>query len=169
MDPSGSRVAIRGAKSDDAADLERIEAVSFDGDRLSRRSLNHHLQSPTCDTFVAVLAGRTVGYAMLFYRSTSSLARLYSIATLPEARGKGVANALMAASEKAARKRGCTGLRLEVRVDNPGAIGLYRKLGYVAFGRRENYYEDGQAALRFEKPLSARSKPASRIASRIAA
>ena len=164
MDPSGSRVTVRGAKSDDVADLEHIEAVSFDGDRLSRRSLNHHLQSRTCDAFVAQLAGRTIGYAMLFYRSTSSLARLYSIATVPEARGKGVANALMAASEKAARKRGSTTLRLEVRVDNPGAIGLYRKLGYVEFGRYENYYEDGKAALRFEKPLAVRSKSAARIA-----
>jgi ribosomal protein S18 acetylase RimI-like enzyme len=164
MDPSGSRVAIRAAKIDDAAALERIEAVSFDGDRLSRRSLKHHLQSPTCDALVAMLAGRIVGYAMLFYRSTSTLARLYSIATIPEARGKGVANALMTACEKAARKRGCTALRLEVRIDNPGAIGLYRKLGYIGFGRYENYYEDGEAALRFEKPLAARSKPAARIA-----
>jgi ribosomal protein S18 acetylase RimI-like enzyme len=164
MDPSGSRVAIRAAKIDDAAALERIEAVSFDGDRLSRRSLNHHLQSPTCDAFVAVLAGRIVGYAMLFYRSTSTLARLYSIATVPEARGKGAANALMAACEKAARKRSCTALRLEVRADNPGAIGLYRKLGYAEFGRYENYYEDGEAALRFEKPLAVRPKPAARIA-----
>lgn len=164
MDPSGSGVAVRVATAGDAADLERIEAVSFDGDRLSRRSINRHLQSPTCGVIVAQLSGRTVGYAMLFYRSTSRIARLYSIATLPEARGAGVANALMAACEKAARKRGATAIRLEVRADNAGAIRLYRKLGYVAFGRRESYYEDGQAALRFEKPLSTRSRPAARIA-----
>ena len=164
MDPSGSRVTIRGAKFGDAADLEQIEVLCFDGDGLSRRSLNHHLRSPTCDAFVAQLAGRTVGYAMSFYRSTSSLARLYSIAIAPEARGKGVANTLMAASEKAARKRGSTTLRLEVRIDNPVAIGLYRKRGYLEFGRYENYYEDGVAAIRFEKPLSVRSKTAARIA-----
>jgi ribosomal protein S18 acetylase RimI-like enzyme len=51
-----------------------------------------------------------------------------------------------------------------VRADNPGAIGLYRKLGYAEFGRYENYYEDGEAALRFEKPLAVRPKPAARIA-----
>lgn len=153
MDPSGSRAVIRGAKLTDAADLERIEAVSFAGDRLSRRSLNHHLQSPTADVFVAELAKAIVGYAMMFYRRTSSVGRLYSIATLPAARGKGVAAGLMAACERAARKRGCETLRLEVREDNAGAIGLYEKLGYERFGRYEDYYEDGAPALRFDKPL----------------
>jgi ribosomal protein S18 acetylase RimI-like enzyme len=59
----------------------------------------------------------------------------------------------MAACERAARKRGCETLRLEVRADNAGAIGLYEKLGYERFGRYENYYEDGAPALRFDKPL----------------
>ena len=164
MDPSGSRVTIRGAKIGDVADLEQIEALSFDGDRLSRRSLNHHLQSPTCDALVAQLEGAATGYALVFYRSTSSIARLYSIATAPEARGMGVARALLAACETAARKRCATAMRLEVRLDNPGAIGLYRKLGYIEFGRYENYYEDGESALRFEKLLTARMKSAARIA-----
>jgi ribosomal protein S18 acetylase RimI-like enzyme len=91
---------------------------------------------------------------MVFYRSSSNLARLYSIATLPEARGKGVAAALMDGVERAARKRGCTRLRLEVRTDNAGAIALYCKRGYGEFGRYENYYADGKPALRFEKQLS---------------
>lgn len=153
MDPSGSRVAIRGATSDDAGDLERIEAVSFDGDRLSRRSLKHHLVSETCDVLVAQLGRTIVGYAMVFYRSTTSIARLYSIATTPEARGHGVGDRLMDGVERAARKRQCTAMRLEVRTDNAGAIRLYERRGYVRFGRHENYYEDGAPALRFEKPL----------------
>lgn len=164
MDPSGSRATIRGAKLSDAEALERIEAVSFTGDRLSRRSLNHHLTSKTADVFVAEVARVIMGYAMMFYRSTSSVGRLYSIATLPEARGKGVAAGLMAACERAARKRGCGTLRLEVREDNTGAIRLYEKLGYDRFGRYENYYEDGAPALRFEKSLSPSRASARRAA-----
>lgn len=164
MGPSGSRVAVRVANLEDAAVLERIEAVSFDGDRLSRRSINHHLQSPTCDAFVAELAGRIVGYSMLFYRRNSSIARLYSIATIPEARGHGVAAALMAAGEKSAAKRGANTLRLEVRIDNAAAIALYRRLGYDEFGRYEAYYEDGEAALRLEKPLSSGLSSRSKVA-----
>lgn len=160
MDPSGSRVIIRRAKLNDAATLERIEAVSFDSDRLSRRSLNHHLQSETADVLLAETAGAAVGYAMMFYRRGTSVGRLYSIATLAEARGKGVARALMAACERAARKRGCAVLRLEVRPDNAAAIRLYGALGYVVFGRHENYYEDGTPALRFDKPLAGHSMKA---------
>lgn len=163
MDPSGSRVAVRAAKLTDAGDLERIEAVSFDGDRLSRRSLNHHLQSPTSDVFVAELAKKIMGYAMMFYRRTTTVGRLYSIATLPEARGRGVAEALMLACERAARRRGCATLRLEVREDNASAIRLYDKLGYVTFGRHENYYEDGAPALRFDKALTSRRTSSQRL------
>ncbi len=154
MDPSGSRVVIRRANGQDVDALERIEADSFDGDRLSRRSLRHHLQSATCDAFVATLGREIVGYAMMFYRSSTRIGRLYSIATLPAARGKGAARKLMAACEAAARRRGCTSLRLEVRTDNAAAIGLYRDLGYTVFGTYEAYYEDGQGALRLEKPLA---------------
>jgi ribosomal protein S18 acetylase RimI-like enzyme len=44
-------------------------------------------------------------------------------------------------------------LRLEVRYDNASAIALYEKMGYRQFGQYERYYEDGAAALRFEKRL----------------
>jgi len=41
-----------------------------------------------------------------------------------------------------------------VRIDNAGAIALYRREGFAGTGREENYYEDGAAALRFEKRLA---------------
>ncbi len=154
MGPSGSRVTIRAARLSDAGDIEQMELVCFDGDRLSRRSLFHHLQSSTADVLIAMLGGRIAGYAMVFYRSTSRTARLYSIATAPEARGKGVAATLMTAAERAARNRGCVALRLEVREDNAGAIALYRRLGYEQFGRHEDYYFDGAPALRLQRSLA---------------
>ncbi|MDZ4760697.1 MAG: N-acetyltransferase [Alphaproteobacteria bacterium] len=157
MDPSGSRVAVRAARLNDIESVERIEAASFVADRLSRRSLSHHIASETCDVLVAELNLDVVGYGLVFYRRTTRIARLYSIATAPEARGSGIARALIDACEAAGSRRGCSVLRLEVRIDNDAAIRLYRKLGYVQFGRHENYYEDGSPALRLEKPLGARS------------
>jgi ribosomal protein S18 acetylase RimI-like enzyme len=138
----------------DVADLERIEAATFQTDRLSRRSLNRHVQSATADVLVALLDRCVAGYAVVFYRSSTRLARLYSIATLPEARGRGVARALLDAAEKRARRRGCSGMRLEVRDDNAAAIRLYGERGFRLFGRHESYYEDGAPALRFEKSLA---------------
>lgn len=157
MDPSGSRVAVRGAKLSDIETLARIELASFAADRLSRRSLKRHLTSDSASFLIAMLDGRAVGYALLFYRINSSIARLYSIATLAEARGKGVARALLSACEREARRRGKSILRLEVKTSNASAIGLYEHNGYLAFGRYEAYYEDGAPAIRMEKTLNAKS------------
>jgi ribosomal protein S18 acetylase RimI-like enzyme len=44
-------------------------------------------------------------------------------------------------------------VRLEVRQDNPGAIGLYEKQGYRRFGAIAGFYEDGADAWRYEKEL----------------
>jgi len=158
--PSGSRVAIRGARPDEAETLEHIEAQCFETDRMSRRALTHHLRSETADVLIAELHGRVAGYAMMFYRANATVARLYSIATLPEARGNGVADALMEAAERAARRRGYAALRLEVRSDNPAATKLYAKRGYAEFGAYQDYYADGMSARRFEKPLTPRSRKA---------
>lgn len=154
---SPNRVAIRAAKPADAATLQAIETASFTQDRLSSRALAHHLRSPTADVLLATLGQDPAGYALLLYRSTSTLARLYSIATSPAARGKGVGRRLMDALERAARKRGCDRLRLEVREKNHPAIALYESLGYRRIGRYENYYQDGAPALRFEKQLTSQT------------
>jgi [ribosomal protein S18]-alanine N-acetyltransferase len=154
MDPSGSRVTVRDARLQDVPDLERIESAAFKMDRMSRRSLHRHVQSPTADVLVACHDRQAVGYAVVFYRRSTPVARLYSIATLPAARGKGVARALLRASERSARRRGCSAMRLEVRTDNAPAIRLYELEGYAPFGRYDSYYEDGAPALRFAKPLT---------------
>lgn len=154
MDPSGSRAVIRGAQPRDLQDLERIETASFEGDRLSARSFRRLLASPSCDTIVADLDGRVAGYAMVFYRASSDIARLYSIAIEATARGLGLGRKLAEASIAAAARRGKRRFRLEVREDNAAAIELYRKLGFHGIGSVETYYEDGAPALRFELDMS---------------
>ena len=152
---ASDHVAIRAAGPTDLATLQAIETACFTQDRLSPRAMARHLRSANADVLLATLDADPAGYALLLYRSTTSLARLYSIATLPSARGKCVGRRLMGALERAARKRGCDRLRLEVREKNRPAIALYEALGYRRIGRYENYYEDGAPALRFEKQLAA--------------
>ena len=152
---ASDHVAIRAAGPADLATLQAIETACFTQDRLSPRAMARHLRSGNAEVLLATLGAAPAGYALLLYRSTTSLARLYSIATLPSARGKGVGRRLMGALERAARKRGCDRLRLEVREKNRPAIALYEALGYRRIGRYDNYYEDGAPALRFEKQLAA--------------
>jgi ribosomal protein S18 acetylase RimI-like enzyme len=136
--------------------LLRLEALSFDSDRLSPRSLRRLLASPSAAYRVAGSASGLAGTAILLFRSGSRVARLYSIAVDPGQRGKGLAETLLTDAETTAQKRGRDVLRLEVRVDNLPAIRLYQRLGYRPIGRNPGYYGDGVDAFRYEKRLGAR-------------
>ncbi|HET6520112.1 MAG TPA: peptidase C39 family protein [Geminicoccaceae bacterium] len=141
------------ATPDDLDDLVAIEQAAFASDRLSRRSFRHLLSRGQARCILARVNDRAVGYALVLLRRGTSLARLYSIASLPESAGRGIGRALLAAAEAAALEAGCIAMRLEVRPDNGAAIRLYRRGGYREFGRFFDYYEDHAEALRFEKLL----------------
>jgi ribosomal protein S18 acetylase RimI-like enzyme len=147
-------VVIRPAAPPDIDDLLRIEERSFASDRIRRRSFRRFVASPSSALLVAVRHRTLIGYALVLFRATSGVARLYSIAIAPEAARRGIGVALLAAAEQATIARQRTRLRLEVHEKNAAAISRYRKSGYVMFGRYAAYYADGGHALRFEKRLT---------------
>jgi ribosomal-protein-alanine N-acetyltransferase len=147
-----STPAIREAVPADIDALLAIETV-FPTDRLERRAFRHAIRSPTIDLLVADGDAGVAGYALLQRRRNSRTARLNSIAVRPGAAGKGLGKVLLEAAEARARTKGCTHLRLEVRADNKPARTLYEKAGYRRFDVMEDYYEDGEAAWRYEKEL----------------
>ena len=152
--PATAAVRVRRAELSDLDDLVALEEQSFAGDRLSRAQYRRHLDSETAQVLVASANHRHfLGTAVVFFRKGSGVARLYSIATRAEARGKGVGSALIEAAEQAARRKRRRALRLEVRTDNDAAIRLYERLGYARIGRYASYYEDGADAWRYEKTL----------------
>jgi ribosomal protein S18 acetylase RimI-like enzyme len=147
---------VRAATPADLDALVALELRAFSGDRMSRPQYRRHLASPGAAVLVADVPGEgLLGSALVFFRRGSTLARLYSIATAPAARGRGIGAGLLAAAERAARERGCRALRLEVRVDNTAAIALYERAGYRRIGSYPGYYEDGADAWRYEKGVAA--------------
>jgi [ribosomal protein S18]-alanine N-acetyltransferase len=146
-------VRIRAAKARDLEALVELESRVFATDRLSRRSLRRFLTSQSAAFMVAEAKKGLAGTAIVLFRPRSAVARLYSIAVAPHMSGKGVASLLLKAVERAARRRGCTAIRLEVHETNHAAIARYRKQGYQEFGRHRRYYDDGGDALRFHKNL----------------
>jgi ribosomal protein S18 acetylase RimI-like enzyme len=149
-----SAIAIRFAGQSDLDALDRLERAAFTGDRVSRRSLRSFIARGD-RLLVAVDAEGLAGYALATWRKGGRAARLYSIAVDPLKAGRGVGRALLAAVETLAVEQGCEVLRLEVKEENRRAIALYERLGYRRFGRYEDYYEDGAAALRLQKRLIA--------------
>jgi ribosomal protein S18 acetylase RimI-like enzyme len=147
-------VRVRKARAGDLDRLVELEHHVFTTDHLSRRSLRHFLGARSAELLVADADGKLAGTAIVLFRNSSSIARLYSIAVAPHMGGRGLGPMLLDAAEAAALARDCRILRLEVHATNAKAIALYRKRGYREFGRHARYYEDGGDALRFEKRLT---------------
>lgn len=151
---------IRPATPADIDALVALEASFPEEDRFDRRTwrrlLSGHASVLVCDTPKDGL----LAAAVMLYRKGAAIARLYSITVAPEARGKGLARALMAACEADATDRSARAVRLEVRSTNSSAIRLYEAGGYRVIATLESYYPDGEAALRMEKSLDAPSNGA---------
>ena len=95
------------------------------------------------DNYIVLLAkeGETLlGYCVLL--CTGEEADITNVCTRPEARGKGVATALMTKLMERGKKRGVVEYFLEVREGNTPARGLYQKMGFEEIGMRKNYYEE---------------------------
>jgi ribosomal-protein-alanine N-acetyltransferase len=146
-----SSIRLRPGRPGDLDALLALEQSAFLTDHLSRRSFRNFVASPNAALIVAEEAGRTVGYALVLFRPRSAVARLYSIAAAVA--GRGIGPMLLSAAEKAAVRRGCDNLRLEVHEKNAVAIRRYRKSGYQLFGRHLSYYDDRGDALRFAKRI----------------
>jgi [ribosomal protein S18]-alanine N-acetyltransferase len=147
------KVRVRHAAPNDLADLIALENATFSSDRLSPRQWRRHLACGRAGILVIPARDKLCAAAVLFFRTGSRVARLYSLAVSLEARGRGLGERLLSACEEEARQRGCSELRLEVRADNRAAQGLYHRRGYRLFGRHIGYYADGEDALRYRKSL----------------
>ena len=145
-------IRFRPARLTDLDTLLELENRTFAYDQMSRRSFRRLIGAHSASLIVVERDGRFAGYALLFFRPNSRIARLYSIAVAQT--GHGLGPVLLAAAEEAARRRSCTLVRLEVHEANAGAIRRYRKSGYIFRGHRRGYYTDGADAQRFEKPLA---------------
>lgn len=96
---------------------------------------------------------RLAGYVTVLFSRGTAMARLYSIAVAPQARGSGLSAALVAVAERAALAHESVVLRLEIRPDNVASQRLFKRLGYREFGRYVDFYEDHSDALRLERRL----------------
>lgn len=147
-------VKLRKARLSDLPQLVELENSCFNYDQLSRRNFHWMIKHAHSLFLVLEHEKKLVGYGLVLINRGTSLARLYSICTLKTYQGLGLAGRLINELETlAAQDEDCAYLRLEVKENNLPAIELYRKLGYVKFTRKEDYYDDGTAALGFEKRI----------------
>lgn len=145
---------IRNATLHDVDVLAELEEQCFETDRLSKRSFRYLLTHGNASLIVDERSGVITGYCLVLFHRNASMARLYSLALLPEWRHRGIAQALLAEAERIALEHGAVSMRLEVRRDNAPATVFYERLGYRAFTTVPDYYEDHEDAIRMEKALA---------------
>lgn len=142
---------LRRAEPDDLEQIMLLERATFGSDAWSERAMRSELQSRHTYYLVAIpLDDATVidGYAGLLAPRGGSEGDIQTIAVHERARRRGLGRTLMNALTAEARERGAREVFLEVRADNPGAIDLYRSLGFEQLAVRPNYYQpDGVDAL----------------------
>lgn len=137
----------------DADALVELEQQVFSGDRLSHRRFRHFIRSELSELWCLEEQGKLLGYALVLFHRGTSLARLYSLAVAPSARGRGLGQLLLEHVEQQAVIRHVLFMRLEVRLDNQAALHLYERCGYHKLRRLEHYYDDGADGWRLEKHL----------------
>lgn len=88
----------------------------------------------------------------IVWRQTLDEAEIITIGVAPDARGGGIASAMLGLMERDVKNNGGTKIFLEVAENNSPARALYSGNGYVEIGRRPKYY-DGVDAILMEKKL----------------
>ena len=145
--------ALRAADMQDLPALVHLEQSAFSGDRISLRSWRRLVGSNSASVTIASTADGLAGASVLLHSTRSSVARLYSIAVDPAARGQGVARRLLEAAIERARAVGASVLRLETRTDNLAGQALFASYGFTPLDRKPGYYADGMDALRWQTSL----------------
>jgi len=122
------------------ADVPRLAALQAAGFELpwSPEALDATLAGEGVLAFAAEVEGAIEGFVVA--RVAAGEAEILTIAVDPARRRTGLGERLAAAVIEAAQSAGADVVFLEVAVDNPAAIALYEKLGFVAAGRRPAYY-----------------------------
>lgn len=148
-------ILYREAVIADAAELCRLEECCFTTDRISYRQFRYQLSRGTTvyQLSCACETGMITGYGVCFVPSGRHTARLYSLAVLPQYRGQGIACALLQRLLAQVKRRGFSHCNLEVRCSDSRTQKLYAHFNFRVIQRLEEYYADGEAALRMRAEL----------------
>lgn len=89
----------------------------------------------------------------IVWRTVLDESEIITVGVHPDARGTGIAIAMLGIMENEVKKIGAKKIFLEVSHTNTPAIGLYEKCGFTIIGKRKNYYHDGTDAILMQKEI----------------
>lgn len=121
-----------------AAEMAEIEKQCFSLP-WSYEAVKTELLNPIARYIGAFVGGRLIGYVGI--QCVLDEGYITNVATVPDMRRQGVADALMTDILAFAEEKGLCFATLEVRESNISAQRLYKKHGFLQAGRRRGYYE----------------------------
>ncbi|MEU8700416.1 GNAT family N-acetyltransferase [Streptomyces sp. NPDC048680] len=87
-------------------------------------------------------SGVPVAIGGVDYGVREGVGRLWQLAVHPALQSCGIGTFLIAAAERRIASRGLLRAELDVEDDNPRARALYERLGYVAYGRQPDSWDE---------------------------
>lgn len=150
---SAEKISFRPGTIEDAERMWEIDQACFEpGISYTIEIFYYHLLINRDPSFVAVDDGRIIGFIL-----TSQTARanglLVTIDIMEGWRRRGLGAKLLEFAERAQKRRGCRVIKLQVGVENSGAIGFYEKMGYVKKKLLRNYYGTALDAFLYSKEI----------------
>ncbi|MEV0845613.1 GNAT family N-acetyltransferase [Streptomyces sp. NPDC049954] len=91
---------------------------------------------------VCTPVGLPVAIGGVDYQVSEGAGTLWQLAVLPALQSRGLGTLLVRAAEQRVRERGLRTAELAVEEDNPRARALYERLGYVAYGREPDAWDE---------------------------
>lgn len=135
-------MTVRLATRDDGAILAQVHAAAFDAP-WTDQEIQRFAADPGGFALAAEADGALAGFILC--RVLAGEGEVLTLAVRPEQRRRGLALALVEAA-LALASRTAAAMFLEVARDNPGAVALYRRAGFVVVGERAGYYARRGAA-----------------------
>lgn len=135
---SGSIALVRDAPTPVLDELQRLAEESFPGQPFS---IHEEVARPWTRLWVLRAEPDRPAAFLIGWHVADEL-HILDIATLPSARRRGHATALLVQALAYAREHALRILLLEVRRSNQAAISLYKKLAFSITGVRRAYYAD---------------------------
>ena len=131
---------IRRMTVEDVPAVTQLDRISFTLPWTERSFHFEVTSNPASRCWVAESGGALAGVVVAWLLVDE--VHIATIATHPDFRRQGIAQALLAHVLKLGAEEGAISSFLEVRESNSAAQELYRKFGYEETGRRLRYYKD---------------------------
>lgn len=149
-------ITFREAALSDLEFLDRVEKLSFPPHRQNNsKSLRLSVISTFQEVWVAETKekGKSVPIADAILYPHKRILRVYSIAVMPDYRGKGIGHHFIEKIKEIAKSKGCLSISLEADADNKVLVKWYLDHGFLIKEELSDYYGTGEHAVRMSIPI----------------